>query len=66
MLRHVNGAVSVIDCSYATKRDPDPFPEVLLEIEGRRGSLVLSPGLELNASRSDGENSGARTSAHRF
>ena len=54
MLRHVNGAVSVIDCSYATKRDPDPFPEVLLEIEGRRGSLVLSPGLELRVT-SDGE-----------
>jgi predicted dehydrogenase len=47
MLRHVNGAVSVVDCSYATKRDPDPFPEVLLEIEGQRGSLILSPGLEL-------------------
>ena len=53
MLRHVNGAVSVVDCSYATKRDPDPFPEVLLEIEGRRGSLILSPGLELRVT-SDG------------
>ena len=47
MLRHANGAVSVVDCSYAAKRDPDPFPEVLLEIEGRRGSLILSPGLAL-------------------
>jgi predicted dehydrogenase len=47
MLKHYNGAVSVVDCSYATKRDPDPFPEVLLEIEGRCGSLLLSPGLEL-------------------
>lgn len=47
LLRHVNGAVSVVDCSYAAKRDPDPFPEVLLEIEGRRGSLILSPGPEL-------------------
>ena len=53
MLRHVNGAVSVVDCSYAAKRDPDPFPEVLLEIEGRRGSLILSPGLELRVT-SDG------------
>ena len=53
MLRHVNGAVSVVDCSYATKRDPDPFPEVLLEIEGRRGSLILSPGLALRVT-SDG------------
>ena len=53
MLRHVTGAVSVVDCSYAAKRDPDPFPEVLLEIEGRCGSLILSPGLELRIT-SDG------------
>ena len=53
MLRHANGAVSVVDCSYAARRDPDPFPEVLLEIEGRRGSLILSPGLELRVT-SDG------------
>ncbi len=54
LLRHSNGAVSVVDCSYATQRDPDPFPEVLLEIEGRRGSLILSPGLELKVT-SDGK-----------
>ena len=53
LLRHVNGAASVVDCSYAAKRDPDPFPEVLLEIEGRRGSLILSAGLELRVT-SDG------------
>jgi predicted dehydrogenase len=53
MLRHANGAVSVVDCSYAARRDPDPFPETLLEIEGRRGSLILSPGLELRVT-SDG------------
>ena len=52
-LRHRSGAVSLVDCSYAAKRDPDPFPEVLLEIEGRRGSLILSPGLELKVT-SDG------------
>ena len=53
-LRHRSGAVSLVDCSYAAKRDPDPFPEMLLEIEGRRGSLILSPGLELKVT-SDGE-----------
>jgi predicted dehydrogenase len=47
MLRHRSGAVSVVDFSYAARRDPDPFPESLLEIEGRRGSLVVSPGLAL-------------------
>jgi len=54
LLRHVTGAVSIVDCSYATKRDPDPFPETLLEIEGERGSLILSPGLELRVT-SDGK-----------
>jgi len=52
-LRHRSGAVSVVDFSYAARRDPDPFPETLLEIEGRRGSLILSPGLELTL-HSDG------------
>ena len=52
-LRHRSGAVSVVDCTYEAKRDPDPFPETLLEIEGRRGSLILSPGLELKVT-SDG------------
>ncbi|HMR29426.1 MAG TPA: Gfo/Idh/MocA family oxidoreductase [Geminicoccaceae bacterium] len=47
MLRHTSGTVSVVDCTYEAKRDPDPFPETLLEIEGRRGSLVLGPGLRL-------------------
>lgn len=47
LLRHRSGAVSVVGGSYASLRDPDPFPETLLEIEGRKGSLVLSPGLEL-------------------
>jgi D-apiose dehydrogenase len=53
-LKHASGAVSVVDCTYEAKRDPDPFPETLLEVEGRRGSLILSPGLELKV-RSDGQ-----------
>jgi D-apiose dehydrogenase len=53
-LKHASGAVSVVDCTYEAKRDPDPFPETLLEIEGRRGSLILSPGPELKV-RSDGQ-----------
>lgn len=53
MLRHAGGTVSLVDCTYEARRDPDPFPETLLEIEGRRGSLVLSPGLQLKLT-SDG------------
>lgn len=53
LLRHRSGAVSVVDCSYASCRDPDPFPEPLLGIEGREGSLALSPGLEPETSGRD-------------
>lgn len=41
MIRHVGGAVSIVDCTYASKQKPDPFPQTLLQIEGRRGSLKI-------------------------
>ena len=44
MVRFANGATGIIDCSYATRREPDTFPEALIEIEGRSGSLALLPG----------------------
>ncbi|MFO1055412.1 MAG: Gfo/Idh/MocA family oxidoreductase [Dongiaceae bacterium] len=47
MLHHRSGATSVVDCSYASRLDPDPFPETLLHLEGTRGSLVLARGLDL-------------------
>ena len=47
LLRHESGAVSVVDCTYAARRQPDRFPETLLEIEGDAGSLVMSPGCRL-------------------
>jgi len=48
LLRHANGATSVVDCSYASKLSPDPFPETLVTLEGTQGSLVLRQGLELS------------------
>lgn len=44
LLDHDGGAVSVLDISYASRRDPDPFPQTLGEIEGTEGSLVVGPG----------------------
>jgi predicted dehydrogenase len=41
MLRHQNGATSVVECSYASKIDPDPFPRLTLQVEGTRGSLLI-------------------------
>jgi D-apiose dehydrogenase len=47
MLRHVSGAVSVVDFSYESRKQPDPFPETLLEIEGPDGAIVVEPGLKM-------------------
>lgn len=44
LLRHVSGAVSVVECTYESRRIPDPFPETLLEIEGSAGSIVVGRG----------------------
>ncbi|HET6519291.1 MAG TPA: Gfo/Idh/MocA family oxidoreductase, partial [Geminicoccaceae bacterium] len=44
LLTHLDGAVSVVDCSYATRVEPDPFPETLVEVDGERGSIRLLPG----------------------
>jgi predicted dehydrogenase len=42
MLRHESGATSVVECSYASPIHPDPFPEMILHIEGSKGSLDLT------------------------
>jgi len=48
MLDHRSGMTSVVECSYASPIDPDPFPELTLQIEGTRGSLRLEPGYRLS------------------
>jgi len=53
LLRHENGASSVVDCSYATRLLPDPFPQTLVTIEGTRGGLVLGRDFQLEVT-SDG------------
>ena len=47
MLDHQNGVTCVVDCSYATRLEVEPFPETLIEIDGARGSLRLLQGYEL-------------------
>lgn len=44
LLRHASGAVSIVECTYEARRDPDPFPETLVEIEGETGSIVVRAG----------------------
>ena len=48
LLRHRNGATSVVDCSYASKLWPDPFPQTLVTVEGTRGSLMLQKDFKLS------------------
>lgn len=47
LCRHESGAVSVVECTYETFRQPDPFPETQLEIEGPRGTIVLKAGYRM-------------------
>lgn len=47
LLTHENGVTSVVDCSYATKRQPETFPQSLLEIDGTQGTLRLDVGYRL-------------------
>lgn len=47
LLKHDSGATSIVDCSYATKRMPEAFPQTMIEIDGTKGSLRLDVGYEL-------------------
>ena len=48
MLRHMSGAVSVVDFSYESRKLPDPFPQTLGEIESATGAIVIEPGLRMS------------------
>ena len=47
LLRHTSGAVSVVDCSFFSTIDPDPFPETSAWIEGDRGTVSLGTDFTL-------------------
>lgn len=48
LLEHASGVTSVVDCSYATRRVPETFPETLLEIDGEKGTLRLDADYKLS------------------
>lgn len=48
LLGHSGGRTSVVEMSYAAHPYPDPFPQVVFEIEGTMGALRLDPGCRLN------------------
>ena len=47
LMDHENGATSIVDVSYATKLETDPFPETLIEIDSTEGSIRLYRGYRL-------------------
>lgn len=47
LLRHTSGAVSMVECTYGSRRLPDSFPETLVEIEGDKGAIVSRIGSKL-------------------
>jgi D-apiose dehydrogenase len=47
LLTHKGGATSVVDCSYATRRTPETFPQTLLEVDGTEGTVRLDAGYQL-------------------
>jgi len=44
LVRHQSSAVSVVECTYEARREPDPFPETIIELEGASGALTLLAG----------------------
>ncbi|MGI9420405.1 MAG: Gfo/Idh/MocA family protein [Geminicoccaceae bacterium] len=47
LLGHENGVTSVVDATYSSRRDPDPFPETMIEVDGTEGSVRLDHGSKL-------------------
>jgi predicted dehydrogenase len=47
MLSHGNGATSVIDFTYESRKLPDLASQTLITIEGMAGAVELGPGLQL-------------------
>src|SRR5438445_3615653 len=47
LMDHKSGAISVVDCSYATRLAVEPFPETLIEIDGSDGTIRLTQGYQL-------------------
>ena len=47
MMKHLNGAVSMVECTYGAHRLPDIFPQSLIELEGPKGSIILYKNFDI-------------------
>jgi predicted dehydrogenase len=50
LVTHRNGVQTFVEMSFATFSDPDPFPQTLLFIEGREGSIRLEKDFRIRIS----------------
>jgi len=54
LLTHEAGATSIIDCSFASTPEVEPFPQTLLEIDGEEGGLRLAVDYRLTITGKNG------------
>ena len=47
LMEHETGITSIVDCSYATARPQELFPQTLIEVDGSDGTLRLEPDYRL-------------------
>ena len=52
LLEHASGATCVVDCSFFTHLDPNPFPQTLVDIDGDAGSIRLAEGYRMTVTAS--------------
>ena len=46
-LEHTGGASCIVDCSYATRRQIEAFPETVIEVDGNKGTISLDLGYKM-------------------
>lgn len=54
VMHHTGGATSVVDCSYATHRAAELFPQTLIEVDGADGTVRLDADYRLTVHRRGG------------
>ena len=54
-LKHNNGVISSVDCSYFTTISPDPFPLTIANIEGDKGTIKIDSSYNLTLTTKQGQ-----------
>jgi predicted dehydrogenase len=54
LVTHAGGVTSVCDMTYESRQTPDPFPQTLIHIEGRQGSIILERDFRMSVTSPKG------------